>query len=55
MAGVTSRVGIVGQISVVCAEGRAVGRDRLDWPLVSESGEHLCDCVSGQLLGSRVI
>lgn len=56
MASVTSWVGSAGQISIVCAEGRAVGRDRLDWPLVaSESGEHLSDCVSGQLLGGRVV
>lgn len=55
MAGVTSWVGRVGQISIVCAKGRAVGRDRLDWPLASESGKHLSDCVSGQLLGSRIV
>lgn len=55
MAGVTSWAGSAGQISVVCPKGRTVGRDGLNWPLVSESGEHLSDCVSGQLLGSRVV
>ena len=56
MACVTSCVGSVGQISIVCAKGRAVGRYGLDWPLLaSESGEHLSDCVSGQQLGGRVV
>lgn len=56
MAGVTSCVGSAGQISVVCAKGRAVRRHGLDWSLlVSESGEHLSDRVPGQLLGSRVV
>lgn len=55
MAGVTSWVGSVGQISIVCAKRRAVGRHRLDWPLASVSGKHLSDCVSSQLLGSRVV
>lgn len=56
MAAVTSRVGSAGQISIVCAEGRAVGRHGLDGPLLAgESGEHLSDCVSGQLLGGRVV
>lgn len=56
MAGVTSGVGSVGQIAIVCAKGRAVGRDGLDWPLLAgESGEHLSDRVSGQLLGGRVV
>lgn len=55
MAGVPSRVGSAGQISVVCPKRRTVGRDWLNWPLVSEPGEHLSDSVSGQLLGSRVV
>lgn len=56
MACVTSWVGSVGQISIVCAKGRAVRRDGLDWPLLaSESGEHLSDCISGQLLSGRVV
>lgn len=56
MAGVTSWGGSVGQISIVCAKGRAIGGDGLDGPLLaSESGEHLSDCVAGQLFGSRVV
>lgn len=56
MAGVASWAGGVGQIPIVCAEGRTVGGDRLDWPLLAgESGEHLSDGVAGQLLGCRVI
>lgn len=56
MAAVASGTGSAGQITVVCAEGRAVGRDRLDGPLLAgESGEHLSDCVSGQLLGGQVV
>lgn len=56
MAGVTSWVGSVGQVSIVCAKGGAVGRDGLDGPLLAgESREHLSDCVSGQLLGGGVV
>lgn len=56
MAGVTSWAGSTGQISIVCAEGGAVGGDGLDGPLLAgESGEHLSDCVAGQLLGGRVV
>lgn len=56
MAGVTSWVGSISQISIVCAKGRAVGRDRLDGPLLAgEPGERLSDRGSGQLLGGRVV